>query len=61
MSKIPKFRSEQDERDFWAERDSTEFIDWQAAQRRRFPNLKRSLRSALDRLLTRLAPSEPRP
>jgi hypothetical protein len=42
---IPEFHSEEDERTFWAEHDSTEFIDWQAAQRRRFPNLKPSLRA----------------
>jgi hypothetical protein len=34
------FRSEEDERDFWAKNDSTAFIDWQTAQRRRLPNLK---------------------
>jgi len=48
--KIPKFRSEQEEQRFWAEHDSTEFIDWQAAQRRRFPNLRPSLRTISLRL-----------
>jgi uncharacterized DUF497 family protein len=47
---IPEFRSEEDERSFWANHDSTEFIDWQAAQRRRFPNLKPSLRTISLRL-----------
>jgi predicted DNA binding CopG/RHH family protein len=47
---IPKFRSEEDERSFWAENDSTDFIDWRAAQRRRFPNLKPSLRTISLRL-----------
>jgi predicted DNA binding CopG/RHH family protein len=47
---IPEFRSEEDERSFWAKHDSTEFIDWQAAQRRRFPNLKPSLRTISLRL-----------
>jgi predicted DNA binding CopG/RHH family protein len=47
---IPEFRSEEDERNFWAEHDSTEFIDWQTAQRRRFPNLKPSLRTISLRL-----------
>ena len=47
---IPEFRSEAAERTFWAEHDSTEFIDWQAAQRRRFPNLKPSLRTISSRL-----------
>ncbi len=47
---IPEFRSEQDERDFWAERESTDYIEWQAAQRRRLPNLKPSLRTISLRL-----------
>jgi predicted DNA binding CopG/RHH family protein len=47
---IPEFQSEEDERDFWAAHDSTPFIDWQAAQRRRFPNLKPSLRTISLRL-----------
>jgi predicted DNA binding CopG/RHH family protein len=47
---IPEFRTEAAERAFWAEHDSTEFIDWQAAQRRRFPNLKPSLRTISLRL-----------
>jgi predicted DNA binding CopG/RHH family protein len=47
---IPKFRTEQAERAFWASHDSTDFIDWQAAQRRRFPNLKPSLRTISLRL-----------
>jgi predicted DNA binding CopG/RHH family protein len=47
---IPKFRSEEEERNFWAEHDSTDFIDWQTAQRRRFPNLKPSLRTISLRL-----------
>ena len=47
---LPKFRSEEDERNFWVKHDSTEFMDWQAAQRRRFPNLKPSLRTISLRL-----------
>ncbi len=47
---VPQFRSEDDERSFWAEHDSTEFIDWQAAERRRFPHLKPSLRTISLRL-----------
>ena len=47
---IPKFRSEQAERNFWSDHDSTDFIDWQAAERRRFPNLKPSLRTISLRL-----------
>ena len=47
---ITEFHSEEEERSFWAEQDSTEFIDWQTAQRRRFPNLKPSLRTISLRL-----------
>ena len=47
---IPEFRSEEDERNFWAERDSTEFIDWRSAQRHRLPYLKPSLRTISLRL-----------
>ncbi len=48
--KIPDFPSEESERNFWAEHDSTEFIDWQAASRRKFPNLKPTLRTISLRL-----------
>jgi len=47
---VPDFRSEDEERKFWAEHDSTEFVHWQVAQRRRFPNLKPSLRTISLRL-----------
>ena len=48
--RIPEFHSEEAERRFWAEHDSTEFIDWRAARRRRLPNLKPSLRTISLRL-----------
>ncbi len=48
--RVPEFRSEEEERNFWADHDSTEFIDWQAGQKRRFPNLKPSLRTVSPRL-----------
>jgi predicted DNA binding CopG/RHH family protein len=47
---VPEFRSEDEVREFWAGHDSTEFIDWQSAQRRKFPNLKPSLRTISLRL-----------
>jgi len=47
---IPEFRSEDEEREFWATHDSTEFIDWRAASRRTFPNLKPTLRTISLRL-----------
>ena len=48
--KIPEFRSEDAERDFWAAHDSTEFIDWRGGEKRRFPKLKPSLRTISLRL-----------
>jgi predicted DNA binding CopG/RHH family protein len=47
---MPEFRSEDDEREFWARHDSTEFIDWQAAVRRKFPTLKPTRRTISLRL-----------
>ena len=47
---IPKFRNEDEERDFWATHDSTEFIDWRAAQRLTLKNLKPSTRTISVRL-----------
>jgi predicted DNA binding CopG/RHH family protein len=47
---VPEFRNEDEEREFWAKHDSTAFIDWQAAERRKFPNLKPTLRTISLRL-----------
>jgi hypothetical protein len=33
-----QFQSEDEEHEFWATHDSTEFIDWQEGARRTFPN-----------------------
>lgn len=41
MKQIPSFSSEDEEREFWANQDSTEFVDWSKAQRFDFKNLKR--------------------
>ncbi|PJC31042.1 hypothetical protein CO051_04415 [Candidatus Roizmanbacteria bacterium CG_4_9_14_0_2_um_filter_39_13] len=40
LKKIPKFNSEQEEREFWQKADSTEYVDYSSATRVRFPNLK---------------------
>lgn len=37
--RVPEFRSEEEERQFWSEHDSTEFVDWPTAKRQKFPNL----------------------
>ena len=48
--KIPKFNSENDEREFWARADSTEFIDWSKGKRATLPNLRPTLRTISIRL-----------
>ena len=48
--KIPSFASENDEREFWSERDSTEYIDWSQASRVILPNLRPSLKTISLRL-----------
>ena len=48
--KTPKFTSEAKEQDFWADHDSTDFVDWNAAKQVQFPNLKPSLRTISVRL-----------
>lgn len=47
---IPKFRSENKEREFWAKEDSTEYIDWENAKRVVLPKLKPSLKTISLRL-----------
>ena len=39
---IPKFDSEDEEREFWANHDSADYIDWSEAKRVGMPNLKPS-------------------
>ena len=48
--KIPAFKSEDEERRFWAEADSTEYIDWKKAARVTFPDLKPTTKSISIRL-----------
>ena len=51
MSKpIPKFKNEDEERAFWAENDSSEYLNWKSAERVLFPNLKPSTRAISLRL-----------
>jgi predicted DNA binding CopG/RHH family protein len=50
MKKIPKFKSADEERKFWATADSTEYIDWKKAKRAILPNLKPSLKTISLRL-----------
>ncbi len=48
--KIPKFKTEDAERKFWAEHDSTDYVDWSKAKRAAFPNLKPSTKTISLRL-----------
>ena len=48
--KIPKFDNEDQEREFWASHDSTEYVDWEQAGRVKFPKLKPSTRTISVRL-----------
>ena len=50
MKDIPKFKNEEEERQFWAEHDSTEYVDWSKAARGVFPNLKPSTKTISLRL-----------
>ena len=48
--RIPHFKNEDEERDFWATHSVTDYVDWRSARRVRFPNLKPSLRTISIRL-----------
>lgn len=39
---IPRFKSEDAEREFWATHDSTDYVDWRKAKRVTLANLKPS-------------------
>ena len=39
-SKIPVFKSEEEERAFWSKNDSSEYVDWDASEKVAFSNLK---------------------
>lgn len=47
---VPKFANEAEERRFWETHDSTDYVDWNAAERARLPNLKPSTTSISLRL-----------
>jgi predicted DNA binding CopG/RHH family protein len=50
MKKIPRFKTEDEEREFWAKHDSSDFMDWEGAERPPFSNLKPSLKTISLRL-----------
>ncbi len=47
---VPQFQSEVEEKDFWLNHDSTEYVDWSKADVTVFPNLKPTTESISLRL-----------
>ena len=50
LKKIPKFKNEDEEREFWAKSDSTEFINWNKSKKITLPDLKPSTKTISLRL-----------
>ncbi len=40
LKKIPTFKTEDEEREFWAKADSTDYVDWSKARAVRFPQIR---------------------
>lgn len=51
---IPEFRTEEEEREFWASHDSSDYVDWSKARRAVFSDLKPSTETISLRLPTGL-------
>jgi predicted DNA binding CopG/RHH family protein len=47
---VPRFKTEDAEREFWASHDSTDYIDWRKATRSTLPKLKPSSQTISIRL-----------
>jgi predicted DNA binding CopG/RHH family protein len=50
LKPLPRFKSEDEERDFWSVHDSVDYIDWSQGQRLSLPNLKPTARTISVRL-----------
>ncbi len=50
LKEIPRFTNEDEEREFWASHDSTEYVDWDKADLAVFPQLKPTTKSISLRL-----------
>jgi len=58
--RLPRFRDEAEEREFWATHDSADYVDWARARRVSFPNLKPSTESiSLRRQISSVIASPP--
>ena len=42
LKEIPLFSNEEEEREFWSKNDSSEYVEWEKAERVIFPKLKPS-------------------
>ena len=45
LKEIPNFNNETEEREFWTENDSTDFVDWEKAESVVLPKLKPTTRT----------------
>lgn len=45
MKNIPKFKTEEEEAEYWSEKDSTDVLDWSKAKLSVLQNIKPTLRS----------------
>lgn len=50
LKRIPKFKSEADEREFWQNVDSTEYVEYKTLEHWQLPNLKLSSKPITIRL-----------
>jgi len=50
LKKIPEFKSEEEELEFWSTHDSTEYVDYSKGKKALFPNLKPTTRTISIRL-----------
>jgi len=50
LKRIPRFESEDEEREFWSEHDSAEYVSWRAAGEVRLAKLKPTTRTISIRL-----------
>jgi len=50
LKNIPKFSNEDEERNFWSEQDSTEYVNWKKAKTVSFSKLKPSTKTISLRL-----------
>jgi len=48
--RIPKFKTEAEEQEFWSKADSTEYVEWEKAKRMVLPKLKPSRKTISLRL-----------